>query len=199
MPLLAGRPPRHTVAAAALGSLALLGCSDVDTTVGLAIESGRARQAESAAAVTGAPGPETPSAGMPSAGTPGAGGLAVPERRAPAGADERAVAEAVRLVYDPAAPFAAAARHLAEPALVEASRQTLAAVLAGVGSFRTSVGDVRIEGGRARFVLDVHAGGRAVQVGLAGEARRAGEDGPWQLTTATFCGALASLPLLVCP
>lgn len=157
------------------------GCSDLDTTLGLAIESSRARQAEATA---------SPQA---------FGALVAPERRAPASPDEAAVAEAVQRLYDAGVPFAEASAHLVAPAEVEASRQTFAALAAGVSGFRVVVGDVDVTGDQASFVADVYASGRLVRVGLPGEATRDFASGDWQLSTATFCGALAALPLLVCP
>jgi len=172
---------------AALLLVAGTGCSDVDTTVGLAIEASRAREAEAAGAVG--------SDAFATLG--GVGQLVVPERRAPRPGDEQAVADAVRLALDPTVAFEVAAPHLAAPAEVEASRRTFAALVAGLGGFRIAVGDVAVREGGARFVVDVYAGGRPVLVGLGGEAGE--HDGRWQLTTATFCGALASVPMLVCP
>lgn len=103
----------------------------------------------------------------------------------------------MRLALDPAVTFTDAAPHLVGPEEVEATRQTFAALVAGLGAFRVEVGDVEVDGGRARFVVDVYAAGRPVQVGLGGEAEK--RAGTWQLRTTTFCGALASVPLLVCP
>lgn len=168
--------------ALALGAL-LAGCSDVDTTLGLAIESGRARAAEAAAP----------------AGAPALGALVAPERRAPSSPDEVAVAEAVRRLYDAGVAFSEASAHLVAPGEVEASRQTFVALAAGVAGFRVEVGDVVVLADQASFVADVHAAGRVVHVGVRGEASRDPASGAWKLSTTTFCGALAALPLLVCP
>jgi hypothetical protein len=172
---------RRRLVLPALALALLAACSDLDTTLGLAIESSRARQAEATAA------PEA------------FGAVVAPARRAPATPDEVAVAEAVQRLYDAGVPFAEAAAHLEAPAEVEASRQTFAALAAGVSGLRVVVGDVVVAGEHASFVADVYAGGRAVRVGLRGEASRSATTGQWQLSTAAFCGALAAMPLLVCP
>jgi iron complex transport system substrate-binding protein len=106
------------------------------------------------------------------------------------GSPEAAAAEAYRLVFDSAVPFADKSAHLDDAAALQATVEQYGEAGTSFGGITLEPTAITITGETAAVTYDVYFGTAPQYEGLTGAIEN--RDGTWTVTRGEFCGFMAS-------